>query len=494
MTAALFLTVFLIATCGLVYELAVAALASYLLGDTVTQFSTVIGAYLFSMGVGSYLSKFIERDLIGRFVRIELLVGLAGGTSALALFLVFGYSGNVRAVLYPAVAIVGILVGMEIPLLLRILKDRLEFRELVAQVLTFDYVGALAASLLFPFLLVPRLGLVASCLLFGCVNVAVGLWSIYLFRDFLRRPRRLALQGILALTGLGTCFHLSDAVTLAVEGRVFDADVIGAVSSPYQRIVVTRRDEDVRLYLNGHLQFSSVDEYRYHEALIHPALAGRPHAQRALVLGGGDGMAVREILRYPNIQSVTLVDLDAEVTGLFRNNEMLAGLNGGSLRSPKVRIINADAFVWLHESSDTFDLIVADFPDPGNYSVGKLYTTTFYRSMARRLAAGGLAVVQSTSPLSARRSFWCIVETIRAAGLKAYPYHAYVPSMDEWGFVIAAAGPYEIPSDLPPGLRFLDPDGIRTMFQFPPDMQPLPVEPNRLDNQILVHYYSGEWR
>ncbi len=494
MTLALYLTVFLIATCGLVYELAAAALASYLLGDTVTQFSTVIGVYLFAMGVGSYLSRFIERDLLGRFVRIELLVGLVGGSSVAALFVVFGQSGSVRAALYPLVGAVGILVGLEIPLLIRILKDRLELRDLVAHVLTFDYVGALAASLLFPLVLVPQLGLTASCFLFGCVNVAVGLWSIWLFRDFIRRPRRLALQGTAALAFLAAGFCLSGRLTTAVEGRIFGAEVIGAVSSPYQRIVVTRRDDDVRLYLNGHLQFSSEDEYRYHEALVHPGLAARPGARRALVLGGGDGLAVREILRHPNIESVTLVDLDPAVTGLFRDNEILSRLNGGSIRHPKVTVVNADAFHWVGEARDLFDFVVADFPDPSSYSVGKLYTTTFYRALARLLAPDGLAAVQATSPLSARQSYWCVVETIRAAGLRAVPYHAYVPSMDEWGFVLASRAPYERPERLPDGLRFLDEAGLRSIFEFPPDMRPLPVEPNRLDSQVLVRYYAGEWR
>ena len=171
----LFLSVALIAACGLIYELVAGTLASYLLGDSVFQFSTVIGSYLFAMGVGSYLSRYITRGLVARFISIELMVGLVGGFSSAALFLAFAYTQGFRLILYAVVVAIGILVGLEIPLLMRILKNRLEFRELVAHVLTFDYLGALAASLLFPILLVPKLGMVRSALLFGIVNAGVAL-------------------------------------------------------------------------------------------------------------------------------------------------------------------------------------------------------------------------------------------------------------------------------------------------------------------------------
>ncbi len=150
MTAALLTTVLLIAACGLIYELVAGALASYLLGDSVTQFSTVIGTYLFAMGIGSWLSRFIARGLATRFVLIEIMVGLVGGFSSALLFLAFAYTDGFRLLLYVLVLIVGILVGLEIPLLMRLLRDRFEFKDVVANVLTFDYLGALGASVLFP--------------------------------------------------------------------------------------------------------------------------------------------------------------------------------------------------------------------------------------------------------------------------------------------------------------------------------------------------------
>jgi spermidine synthase len=210
------------------------------------------------------------------------------------------------------------------------------------------------------------------------------------------------------------------------------------------------------------------------------------------VLGGGDGLAVREILKYPSVENITLVDLDPEMTQLFTHHAVLSALNEHSFSAPRVHVINADAFRWLDSNPDRYDFIVADFPDPTNYSLGKLFTTTFYRLAAKHLSAAGLLVVQSTSPLFARQSYWCIVETVKQAGLRTYPYHLYVPSFGEWGFVIGSQVPYEPPQQLPPGLRFLS--NVRELFDFPNDMRPVLVEANHLNDQILVRYYEREWK
>jgi len=211
------------------------------------------------------------------------------------------------------------------------------------------------------------------------------------------------------------------------------------------------------------------------------------------VLGGGDGLAVREILRYDSVEAVTLVDLDPEMTRLFASHPLLTPLNQNALNSPKVRIVNADAFRWLEQNAETFDFIVVDFPDPTNYSLGKLYTNTFYRLLEKHLAANGTAVIQTTSPLYARQSFWCIVSTLESVGLRVAPYHAYVPAFGEWGFTLATRQPWRAPDRYPPGLRFLTVEATAALFQFPPDMGPVEAEINRLNNQILVHYYEREW-
>ena len=493
MNLLLFLSVLLIAACGLIYELVAGTLASYLLGDSVLQFSTVIGTYLFAMGIGSYLSKFLNRGLVARFVSIELMVGLVGGFSSSALFLAFAYTQAFRLVLYLVVLAIGILVGLEIPLLMRILKNRLQFADLVAHVLTFDYLGALFASLLFPILLVPKLGMVRSALLFGIVNAGVALWSTFLFRDRIGAAVWLRAGCVVVLAALTGGMMEADRIVDAADSSLYADQVIFSRNTRYQRIVLTRWKDDLRLFLSSHLQFSSRDEYRYHEALVHPGLSAVPGARRVLVLGGGDGLALREILKYPSVESITLVDLDPEMTNLFSTHPMLTPLNGGSLTNPKVRLIHEDAFPWLDSNSGIFDFAVVDFPDPTNYSLGKLYTTAFYRLLARHLSARGLAAIQSTSPLFARQSYWCIVETLRKAGLRTYPYHVYVPSFGEWGYVLATSGTYEVPGSLPDGLRYLSARNLAALFQFPNDMLPVPAEPNRLNDQVLVRYYEHDW-
>ncbi|HVO97978.1 MAG TPA: polyamine aminopropyltransferase [Bryobacteraceae bacterium] len=493
---ALFLSVLLIAACGLIYELIAGTLASYLLGDSVLQFSTIIGTYLFAMGLGSAASRYLEGSLVAWFVQIELLVGVVGGFSSSALFLAFAYTHSFRLCLYLLVVAVGVLVGLEIPLLMRILEGRFTFGDLVSHVLTFDYLGALAASIAFPLWLVPKLGLVRSAILFGIINAAVALWSTFLFRDQLRTVWRVRASCIAVLLLLGGGMYFSNWISATADNQLYADEIIFERNTRYQRIVVTKWKDDLRLFLSSHLQFSSRDEYRYHEALVHPGLASLPDAHRALVLGGGDGLAVRELLKYPNLESITLVDLDPEMTKLFTEHPLLAPLNDYSFRAPRVHVINADAFPWLDENKGTWDFIVVDFPDPTNYSLGKLYTSAFYRLLKRHVAQGGFVVVQSTSPMFARQSYWCIVDTLKQAGFETWPYHVYVPSFGEWGFTLASASgsSWSPPTRLPEGLRFLTVGTVPELFHFPADMTPVEAEVNRLNDQVLVRYYERDWK
>ena len=491
---ALLASVFVIAACGLVYELAAGALASYLLGDSILQFSTIIGGYLFAMGIGSYLSRFFERQLPAHFLRIELLVALAGGALPALLFLANAFlPGSFRLLLYGMVFVVGMLVGLEIPLVMRILKRNVALKDLVSQVLTFDYLGALGVSVAFPLVLVPQLGLIRTGLLFGLMNAAVALWALSIFRYELPRlgAHAAACVGVLALLAAG--FAGADHITKAAEDKFYQDSIVFSATSPYQRIVVTSGKAGHRLFLNGNLQFAERDEYRYHEALVHPAMAAHGAPKKVAVLGGGDGMAVREILKYPGVESITLVELDPAMTRLFAEQPTLARLNAGSLSSPKLKIDNTDAFQWLDQTEEIFDVIVVDFPDPTNFSIGKLYSNSFYALLDRRLSASGYAVVQTTSPLVARQSFWTVVQTIESAGLAATPYHAHVPSFGEWGFVIASHRPWRLPKALPAGLRFLDLPSLPLLFDFPLDMARVPAEVNRLSNQVLVTTYEQEW-
>jgi spermidine synthase len=499
-TPILFLNVLVIATCGLVYELLAGTLASYVLGDSVTQFSLIIGIYLSALGAGAWLSRFIERELARRFVDVELAVAVLGGVSAPLLFLSFAHLSYFHIVLYAVVFLIGTLVGLEIPLLMRILKDHLDFKELVARVLAFDYVGALVASLLFPIFLVPKLGLVRTSLLFGLLNAAVGLWATWLMRPLIAGGvTRLRAQGCIVMALLAVAFIKADAITSLAEDAMFADDIVYSRTTSYQRIVVTRNRAGFQLFLNGNLQFSSADEYRYHEALVHPPMAlaatGGREVRRVLVLGGGDGLALREILKYPSVEEVTLVDLDPDMTRLAGRFPPLARLNRNSFDDPRVRVVNMDAMIWLETDAAPFDAAIIDFPDPNSFALGKLYTTRFYRMLKARLAPDAAVSVQSTSPLFARNSFWCIVRTIEAAGFHVRPYYTAVPSFGVWGFALARRAPFDIPAHAPAvELKFLDDKSIAAMFALSADLGPVPVEINRLDNQSLVRYYESEWR
>ena len=494
-TPLLFLNVLIIATCGLVYELLAGTLASYVLGDSVTQFSLIIGIYLFAMGVGSWLSRFIDKGLARRFIEVELGVAVLGGFSAPLLFLTFARVSYFYVVLYFVVFAIGVLVGLEIPLLMRILKDNLNFKDLVSRVLAFDYIGALVASLLFPVLLVPRLGLVRTSLLFGMLNAAVGLWGTWLMRPLIKgsvtgmRGRAIVVL-VLLLIGI----IKANTLTALAEDQLFADDIIYAKTTPYQRIVVTRGRAGFQLFLNGNLQFSSTDEYRYHEALVHPAMVLAEEPRRVLVLGGGDGLALREILRHPKVEHITLVDLDPDMTLLSKRFLPLADLNKHAFDDSRVKVINRDAMIWLEEATDLFDAAIVDFPDPNTFALGKLYTTRFYRLLKARLTPGAAVSIQCTSPLFARSSYWCIVRTIESAGFHVRPYQTSVPSFGIWGFALASASEFAIPTHVPAGLRFLDDNSISSMFVIPADMSPVAVEINRLDNQALVRYYESEWR
>ncbi|MFM2112688.1 MAG: hypothetical protein RLZZ271_1348 [Pseudomonadota bacterium] len=493
---ALLASVFVVAACGLLYELAAGAIASYLLGDSVLQFSTIIGSYLFAMGIGSWLSRYIERQLPAQFLRIELLVGLIGGLMPALLFLLNAYAPQgFRVMLYGLVAVVGILVGLEIPLVIRILKRHVQLKELVSQVLTFDYLGALAVSVAFPLLLVPHLGLVRTGLLFGLLNALVALWALWVFRGQIRALRSHVVAASVVIGTLGVAYAGADHVTRITEERFYQDRIVFAQTSPYQRIVVTHGHGGHRLFLNGNLQFAERDEYRYHEALVHPAMMAHGAPRRVAVLGGGDGMAVREILKYPTVESVTLVELDPHMARLFTEHEQLRHLNAQSLHSPKVKVINNDAFRYLETTQEVFDVIVVDFPDPSNFSLGKLYTQSFYALLEQRLSASGFAVIQSTSPLVARKSFWCVVQTVESVGLTTRPYHVNVPSFGEWGFVMASRRPLRSPQGMAPpeGLRFLDRATYSGLFDFSPDMSRVPSPVNRLSNQVLVHLFEEEW-
>ena len=489
---ALFASVLLIASCGLVYELVAGALASYLLGNSVTWFSLVIGIYLSAMGLGSWLSRHVERNLIVRFVEIELAVALIGGFEAPLLYAGFALTPAFRPLLFVVVGLVGMGVGLELPLLMRVLERHAPLKELIARALFLDYIGAFFACVAFPLFFVPQLGLLRTSLVLGIVNAGVALWTTFLFDLPDAVATRLRVLSALAILAL--CGGLAGASSLetALDQALYTDTVAHAERSDYQRIVLTHDGADTRLFLDGNLQFSSLDEYSYHEALVHPALLSHPDPRRVLILGGGDGMAVREVLRHPSVETVQLVDLDPAMTRLFSGR--YAHLNDQALSDPRVQVTNADAMRWIEEDTLLWDAVIIDFPDPNDYSLGKLYTTHFYRMLADRLAPGGAVGIQSTSPFYAAKAYWCVIRTLEASGLVVRPYQTWVPAFGMWGYALASREALPAFRAPPAGVRSLDAATLDTLFVFPPDTLRPDVPVNRLDNQALVALYEDDWR
>ncbi|CAM3948045.1 polyamine aminopropyltransferase [Flavobacterium branchiophilum] len=491
----LLFAVFTIATCGLIYELVAGALASYLLGDSVKQFSFIIGVYLFSMGLGSYFAKFFKNNLLQTFIEIEILLGFIGGLSSVILFLFFESVLSFQLILYVLITITGILVGLEIPLLMNILQNKVAFKDLVSNVFTFDYIGALLASILFPIWLVPKLGIVGTSLFFGMVNVSIAIVLCFVLTKELQKSVLLKFKALTTFAILLFVFIFSDYILSFSESKLYGENIIYSHTTSYQRIVLTHDKNDYRLYLNNNLQFSSLDEYRYHEALVHPAMSIAQSVHNVLILGGGDGLAAREVLKYKEVQKITLVDLDQGMTNMFKTNSILTQFNHNSLNNNKITVRNQDAFLFIKNCKQTFDVVIIDFPDPSNYSLGKLYTLNFYQSLEKILQKEAVIVVQTTSPYFAPKSFWCINKTMSKIFHQIEAYHAYVPSFGEWGYSIGIHGfksNFYFPKRRLNGLRFYDFE-FEKWNTFTNDMLAKDIMINKLDNQILVRYFDEEW-
>ena len=488
---------FLIAAAGLIYELIAAAAASYLIGDSIAQFSLVIGVFLSSMGIGAWASRHV-RDPARGFISAQLALALIGGFSAPLLFFSYAYLDAVRPVLFTSLVAIGALAGAEVPLIARLL-ERSGVQHRFENVLTFDYAGALAASVLFPLAIIPLLGLMAASLAFGLMNAGVAVASIVALRP--QGTRNLAFGAALVSALLGGGLAASNQFVSVLDAAMFEDDVILAEDTAFQRIVVTRFRDRTRMFLNGSIQFDSLDEHRYHESLVHPAMSRAASRRHVLILGGGDGMATREVLRWPDVEKITLVDLDPRVTELFRDRDDLAALNGNALRDPRVEIVNLDAWAFAQDSAESFDVILSDLPDPRTHSLSKLYSLEFYAILTERLRPGGALAVQSGSPVFARRAFWTVVETLKrsrnphAPGgtLLVTPYHAYVPSFGDWGFTLASTTELPPLGALPEGLRYLTPEVWAASTAFGADAAPEDSPPNSIRDHPLVRFYEDGW-
>ncbi len=491
----LLFSVLVLSTCGIIYELVLGSLATYLLGNPVLQYSITIGFFLSSMGLGSYLSRFITKNVLRNFIIIEILLGVFGGVSIVILTFAysFGLSYYLLHILF--LMIIGSLVGLEIPLLTRILKGHGSLKEILSNVLTFDYIGGLIGSLVFPLILYPMVGRLMSSFLVGSINIAVAL-IIMVKIDYTSKKKSDFLFPLVSLFVLIFLTFSSSAVNNMIQKRLFQDDIILTKKSRYQEIVLTRDAADFRLYLNGSIQFSTSDEYRYHEMLIFPALKlNKSNSKRVLVLGGGDGLAVRSILTNSTVKSVVLVELDQAMIDLAKNNSTLKMINKDALRDKKVEVVVGDAYNYLLENRKKFDVIIADFPDPHDETIAKLYTQTFFRLVKRSLHDEGVFVSQSTSPLFATDAFWCINRTMDSVFEFVVPYHVFIPSFGDWGFNIAMNRRTNLCKSMDDigDFRFFSKTTFCSSLNFPNDSKKVKGDLNTFNRPILYNYYRKGW-
>ncbi|SDD17936.1 polyamine aminopropyltransferase [Glycomyces harbinensis] len=498
-------TAFAVSACGLVYELALITLGAYLVGNTATQASIVLSVMVFAMGLGALAAKPLRRWPALSFAVVEIALALLGGFSVMLLYAAFAWTNLYSLPLVLVAAAIGLLIGAEIPLLMELLQRIREQAagSAVADLNAADYLGGLIGGLAFPFVLLPFFGQIRGALLVGAVNAVAGVLLVYLlFRSDLSRTAKQLLTLVAAGTTvlLVAAFAYTDRFETQARQALYAAPIVYTEDSVYQQIVMTESaspfgEQDLRLYLNGDLQFSSVDEYRYHEALVHPAMNG-PHDD-VLVLGGGDGLAVREILRYPDVASVTLVDLDGAVTDLAQGFDDLVALNEDAMNDPKVEIVNEDAFTWLRQQTGTWDTIIVDMPDPDATETAKLYSTEFYALAGDHLNETGRMVVQSGSPYFAPKTYWTIAATLESAGYEPSPYWVSVPSFGDWGFHLVQANgePPELGLDTSVGpFRSLTPELVEAAQVFPPDRAARDMEPSTLIHPIILDLVQSEWK
>jgi len=482
--------------CGLAVELLLGTLASYLVGNQALAYGIAVGGFLAAMGAGSYLSQFIAPNLEGRFLQRKLLLAFVGVELAIApltallplgLFALFVVNGQLWLGLFLVTISLGILAGLEVPILTRVLEMQEGVREALAGVLALDYLGALFGSLAFPVILLPMCGMFPTAFILGALP-ALMVFAIGQNFSHLRGWSYVGLVlGILLLTLAPATIPLSNNL----ENNLYSAPIIKRVQSPYQRIVLTRRGKDVRLFLNGDLQLSTVDEYRYHEGLVHPAMSATPSKKQVLVLGAGDGMALREVLKWKEVEHVVLIELDPEVVKIASRHPQLKALSNNALEDSRVEIINADAFLRAPTLKDNFDVIIADFPDPDQDAIAKLYSEGFYRRLLTRLTDTGVLVTQASSSFFAPKVIACIAATLSEVGLKVNPYTVNVPSFGPWGFVLASRHQLNLDKmQLAVETRFLTEPILHNLFELPKDIQLGNVEINRLSHPVIVRYQT----
>ncbi len=496
----LILSIFVVGLCSIIYELLISTTSSYFLGDSIKQFSIIIGVYMAAMGVGAYLSRLMEKELMTRFVEVELVLGIIGGLSVPFLYFTFSQVDytSFNWIVIALIGVIGTLTGLEIPLLTRVMEEYYPNDKNLSNVLSLDYLGALAATMIFPFFLLPWVGVFKSSIIFGFVNVLVGIFNLWVFRDKIQanRVKWYGIFSLLVSLGFIASLMFSGGLLKRWHDDLYRDRIVFSKTTPYQTLVLTKGKEDLRLYIDRVIQFSSVDEYRYHESLVHLPMSLSPYKKRVLILGGGEALAAREVLKYTDVETVEMVDIDPEMFVLSKENPHLRKVNEGCMDNPKLKPIAADAMVFLTENEQLYDVIIADLPDPTNDNLSRLYSKEFYQLAKKRLTPNGVFVTQATSPFHTTEAYWCIGESIKEGGFKhLYPYHSYVPSFGEWGFHMASNHELDYNNidfdDVE--TRFLSKETAPNLFSFEKDVVVKEIFPNSLDHPVLLDYYLKDW-
>jgi spermidine synthase len=502
-----------IAGAGVAYELGLMLLGTVTVGSTERANAVVLGAAMFGMGVGATTGGRLARRPVEAFVGVESLLAVLGAAAAPFLYWTWASLDAFWGPLLAVAFVLGACIGAEMPLLAA-LNDRLAEQKAATVVAAFtaaDYFGALIGAVAFAFVIRPWLGLVNGTIVVAVVNVAMAAAVAFIVPS--RRVLPVVATIVAASVGLIVVAASADRVTDNGRQRLYRDPIVARRESAIQEIIVTRRVHpggvvDTRLFLDGDLQLSSIDSHRYHESLAHPVVS-LTSARRVLVLGGGDCVAVREVLRHPSVEHVTLVELDPEVTAMAGEVPELLALNGGACSDPRVEVVNDDAFTWVRSQARTdvtrYDAVIADFPDPDTPALGRLYSVELYGLVRQVLAPGGALVVQCGSPFFAPEAFWTCEATLEAAGWAPTPYHVDVPSFGDWGFHLAQPAPSggsELPLVGPvpvvdPRLevRFLTGDVLRAAQVFPPDVARgrVTVRPSTILDPAIVAAAQGAW-
>ncbi len=530
--------------CGIILEYIQAGLASMILGNSFEQWAMVIGLMLFWMGFGSLIQSRISKPfLIYAFIGVETSLALAGGFSPTLTYLAYSYTAHYILVLYFFVSFIGVLIGLEIPVIIRINNDfSRELSTNLGSILSADYIGSLIGSLVYVFILLRFTSITEAAFLTAGANFSLAVITFFYFSKKALIKKSPVLPLIMALTFGAVCFgYLNNRQwNIKLEQPLYDDPVIFSKTTQYQHITLThyKPQDEVRLFLNGNLQFCSTDEQRYHEPMVHPVMNLAPLRERVLILGGGDGCALREVLKYDDVREVLLVDLDPEMTDLAATHPVLTRINQDAFKDARVvtlkgngispgirkrvymdvnrkthsqplatqklaevRVMNVDADKFLGHVQGFFDIILVDLPDPSSPELTKLYAREFYKKATLHLSQHGFMVVQATSPYLARESYLCIGRTIESAGLSILPFHENVPSFGDWGWFMAFHPNLKKEKireriehlSITVPTRFITPEGFRSELVFGKgDLETADPRINTILDPALLSIYTHE--